>query len=79
MQTQLLLFETQQRACPKEVSASINKELRKKTLHWAAVRHEKKMPINETDKYICQLYEVLAKGKTKHEILEKPRYEQYDT
>ncbi|XP_052227592.1 uncharacterized protein LOC127842218 [Dreissena polymorpha] len=73
VQTQLLLFETQQRACPKEVSASINKELRKKTLHWAAVRHEKKMPINETDKYICQLYEVLAKGKTKHEILEKPR------
>ncbi|XP_052227588.1 uncharacterized protein LOC127842216 isoform X1 [Dreissena polymorpha] len=72
VQTQLLLFETQQRACPKEVSQSVNKELRKKTLHWAAVREEKHMKPNETDKYICQLYEVLVKGKTKHEILEKP-------
>ncbi|KAH3783511.1 uncharacterized protein LOC127842219 [Dreissena polymorpha] len=72
VQTQLLLFETQQRACPKEVSQSVNKELRKKTLHWAAVREEKHMKPNDTDKYICQLYEVLVKGKTKHEILEKP-------
>ncbi|KAH3783514.1 uncharacterized protein LOC127842220 [Dreissena polymorpha] len=73
VQTQLLLFETQQRACPKDVSASVNKELRKKTIHWAAVREEHKMEVSDTDKYICQLYEVLVKGKTKHEILDKPR------
>ncbi|KAH3783472.1 uncharacterized protein LOC127842222 [Dreissena polymorpha] len=72
VKTQLLLFETQQRACPKEVSQSLNKELRQKTLHWAAVREEKHMKQTDTDKYICQLYEVLVKGKTKHEIFEKP-------
>ncbi|XP_052227128.1 uncharacterized protein LOC127841964 [Dreissena polymorpha] len=73
VQTQLLLFETQQRACPKDVSASVSKELRKKTIHWAAVRAEHNMEVCDTDKYICQLYEVLVKGKTKHEILDRLR------
>ncbi|KAH3783618.1 uncharacterized protein LOC127841966 [Dreissena polymorpha] len=73
VQTQLLLFETQQRACPKAISQSVNKELRQRTLHWVAVRDEHKMPYSDTDRYICQLYEVLAKGKTKHEILDQPR------
>ncbi|KAH3779738.1 hypothetical protein DPMN_157545 [Dreissena polymorpha] len=66
------MFEKLQRACPKEVSQSVNKELRKKTLRWAAVREEEHIKPNDTDKYICQWYEILVNEKTKHEILKKP-------
>jgi len=74
VQTQLLLFETQSRVCPPEVRAAVNDELRRKTILWAAVRSEQRIRINETDDYLCKLYEVLVKGKTRHEFMEKPLY-----
>ncbi|XP_052227855.1 uncharacterized protein LOC127842404 [Dreissena polymorpha] len=73
VQTQLLVFEEQSKACPTEVKHEVNKTLRKKTLIWAAVREENKLEIEDTDYFICQLYEILVKGKTRHAFLDKPR------
>ncbi|XP_052768400.1 uncharacterized protein LOC128208816 [Mya arenaria] len=70
VETQLLLFQTQSKACPKEVREEVNLELRKKTLEWAAVRAEEGVPLEEADEFICQLYEILATGKAEHSILE---------
>jgi len=63
---QLLMFNMMSEASKSEVDPSFNKELRKKTLEWAAVRAELQLDDGKTDKYICQLYEILAKGNTHH-------------
>ncbi|XP_053390661.1 uncharacterized protein LOC128553506 [Mercenaria mercenaria] len=69
VETQLLLFETQSKACPPEVRAALLEELKRKTLSWAAVREEMRLPDNQdTDRYISKLYEILAKGKTDHKV-----------
>lgn len=67
--TQLLLFETQSRACPPEVLAEVIDELKRLTISWAAVREEMGIQgVHKTDAYIAKLYEILAKGKTQHNI-----------
>ncbi|XP_052768411.1 uncharacterized protein LOC128208825 isoform X1 [Mya arenaria] len=73
LETQLLLFQTQSKACPEKVKLSVNRELRRKTIAWFGVREESNIDIDETDIYACRLYEILVQGATKHEILDKPR------
>ncbi|WAR20290.1 hypothetical protein MAR_002128 [Mya arenaria] len=73
VETQLLLFETQSKFCPKEVRLSVNRELRLKTIAWFGVREESKLDIEETDTFACKLYEILVQGETKHESLDRPR------
>ncbi|XP_052227956.1 uncharacterized protein LOC127842467 [Dreissena polymorpha] len=73
VQGQLLAFQMQSKACHPDVRNEVNKDLRKKTLIWAAVREEKTLEMQTTDTFICQLYKILAKGKTRHEILENRR------
>lgn len=69
VETQILLFETQSKACPPEVRAALLEDLKRKTIAWAAVRSEKGLPENqETDRYISKVYEILAKGRTDHDI-----------
>ncbi|XP_052228699.1 uncharacterized protein LOC127842939 isoform X2 [Dreissena polymorpha] len=68
VETQLLLFETQQRACPKAISQSVNKELRQKTLHWAAVREEQNMREPVSEETIRENMQYIFKGK--HEAME---------
>ncbi|KAH3781273.1 hypothetical protein DPMN_159098 [Dreissena polymorpha] len=61
------------KSCPKEVREIANKDLRTKTLEWAAVREENNVGHGETDTFVCQLYEILAYGSTHHTIFDKPR------
>jgi hypothetical protein len=69
VETQILLFEAQSKACPPEVRAALLEDLKRKTIAWAAVRSEKGLPENqETDRYISKVYEILAKGRTDHDI-----------
>ncbi|XP_052228104.1 uncharacterized protein LOC127842578 isoform X2 [Dreissena polymorpha] len=68
VQGQLLAFQMQNMVCPSNVSSSVNKELRVKTILWAAVRQDHKLAINEIDTYICKLYKILVKGRIQHEI-----------
>jgi len=72
VQGQLLMFDAMSEASKSDVGPSLNRELRRKTLEWAAVRDQWNMDRGKTDKYICQLYEILAKGKIHHTILEEP-------
>ncbi|XP_053390660.1 uncharacterized protein LOC128553505 [Mercenaria mercenaria] len=65
--TQLLLFETQTKACPPEALAEVLDELKRRTLAWSAVRQEMGIKeIQQTDYYMSKLYEILAKGATNH-------------
>lgn len=68
VECQLFLFETQTKACPPEVLAALREELKSRTLGWSAVRAEIGLKeIHQTDRYIAQLYEILAKGGTFHQ------------
>lgn len=68
VECQLLIFETQTKACPPEVLAALREELKNRTLGWSAVRAEMGLKeIHQTDLYIAQLYEILAKGGTFHQ------------
>lgn len=68
VEVQLLLFETQTKACPPEALAEIHEELKRRTLAWSAVREEMRIrDIHQTDYYIAKLYEILAKGGTFHQ------------
>jgi hypothetical protein len=68
VECQLLLFETQTKACPPEVLAALREELKNRTLGWSAVRAEMNLKeIHQTDLYITKLYEILAKGGTFHQ------------
>ena len=69
---QLLVFEVMSEEGKSKVDPSVNKELRKKTLEWAAVRAKYQLESGKTDKYICQLYEILAKGNTHHAVRDRP-------
>ncbi|XP_052227135.1 uncharacterized protein LOC127841967 isoform X2 [Dreissena polymorpha] len=71
VETQLLLFETQLKACPSEVRNQLGEELKQKTIKWVAVRHGQTQ--SKTDKFIAQLYEILAKGRTDHAFHSRPR------
>ncbi|XP_052225190.1 uncharacterized protein LOC127840814 [Dreissena polymorpha] len=71
VETQLLLFETQLKACPSEVRNLLGEELKQKTIKWVAVRHGQTH--SKTDKFIAQLYEILAKGRTDHAFHSRPR------
>ncbi|WAR20304.1 hypothetical protein MAR_002142 [Mya arenaria] len=73
VETQLLLFQTQSKFCPEEVRLSVNDELRLKTIAWFGVREDSKLDIGETDEFACRLYEILVKGATQHDILDRPR------
>ncbi|XP_053395216.1 uncharacterized protein LOC128555769 [Mercenaria mercenaria] len=67
VETQLLLFETQTKACPTKVREALHEELKRRTLGWVAVRAELSIQnIQETDRYIAKLYEILVKGRTDH-------------
>lgn len=69
---QLLVFEVMSKADKSGVGASVNRELRRKTLEWAAVRTEFQLNFGKTDKYICHLYEILASGNTHHAVRDRP-------
>lgn len=67
--TQILLFETQTRACPPEVLQELKDELKRRTIAWAAVREEMGIKgVHKTDMYVAKMYEILAKGRTQHTI-----------
>lgn len=67
VETQILLFETQSKACPPEVLTALKEELRHRVLGWTAVRSD--IPgLHATDGYIAKVYEILARGKTDHNI-----------
>lgn len=66
------MFENQTKACPPEAFAELKNDLRRRTISWAAVRSESGIEgIQQTDIYISKLYEVLAKGSTKHYFPER--------
>jgi len=62
------------KASKSDVGPSVNKELRKKTLEWAADREELQLGDGKTDMFICQLYEILATGSTHHVIQDRPMW-----
>lgn len=67
--TQLLLFETQTKVCPPEVLVEVKDMLKQMTIRWAAVREEMGIHgVHKTDIFMAKLYEILAKGKTQHNI-----------
>lgn len=69
VETQILLFETQSKACPPDVRDALLEDLKRKTIAWTAVRSEQGLPENqETDRYISKVYEILAMGRTSHEV-----------
>ncbi|XP_052229021.1 uncharacterized protein LOC127843197 isoform X2 [Dreissena polymorpha] len=71
VETQLLLFETQLKTCPGEVRDQLGEELKQKTIKWCSVRHGQEH--DKTDKFIAQLYEILARGRTQHAFHSRPR------
>ncbi|XP_052227136.1 uncharacterized protein LOC127841968 [Dreissena polymorpha] len=71
VETQLLLFENQLKACPSEVRNQLGDELKQKTIKWVAVRHGQTH--SKTDKFIAQLYEILERGRTSHAFHSRPR------
>lgn len=67
VETQILLFETQSKACPPEALTALKEDLRHRILGWTAVRSD--IPgLHTTDGYIAKVYEILAKGQTAHNI-----------
>ncbi|KAH3781084.1 hypothetical protein DPMN_158909 [Dreissena polymorpha] len=74
VESQLVVFEAQLKACPPKVSSELKKELRISTIEWAATRAERMTDrFSDSDMYISQVFEILVDGRTHHQIFDEKR------
>ncbi|VDI49330.1 Hypothetical predicted protein [Mytilus galloprovincialis] len=66
LETQLFLFQSQLQSCDTSILEDVKGDLLDCTVKWMSSRANKKVPMNDTDRFAGKLAEILTEGLTSH-------------